>query len=862
MNYWNILDIEPTVDIKVIKRAYASKLKLYHPEDNPEGFQKLREAYEAALKEAKYIKEVKSSNISNEEKPVLQDEDVTTNTKVINTYNNFKEKEIENDYENLVDKFMDKVHAIYNDFFKRIDVTCWKTLLEDETFWGLSIKKALNFNMLKFLMNSYHLPQNIWILLNEYFFWTEQEDYLYKQFDEAFIDFIFGEIYCPWNLRYKFFKKDHDCDYDEFINLRFAAYNELMDNNLTDALKSLKAAMELFSDDPDLLRMLGTYYLRVDNLEKAKSAFTHLIEVNPKEIDGYLNRGYILIKHKKIKAAYYDFQQALSLIPDNVSALKGLAECYFYFNNLLESKVLYEQISDICPYDIDSRVRIIEINTKLIDKYNEEITSDPKNVNIIYELAKVYFEMDSFEKCYQTINKIAKNVDMDSDMYLLLARTLSGMKKEEESLKYFDKALAMAYKEGKNGYEILFHRGLVSLELENYDAALSDLNSALKINRYDAEILHNIADAYRCKGDYTNAVELSNEAIRINPSKWVYYSTRGLAHFRLNNFKEAIDDHEVVVNHEYSFSNAWYRKGYCHLQIAEYEEALKSFKEALDWHTSYEDIHLRMSLVYFKLKDFKNALSQVKLHCEANPKDPFGIILMGDIHRAMGNTSKAEEAYLSVYELNPDSYKILKILAYYYLGKQEFKKAFDYFDKMLEINKDDEGAYINFIWICAEINDFISGGSAFSDYDDFIEHEEGAKLNPYTLFHFGVMLYKKSIMNYTYKLAANHMERAIELGLKSGDLLSYLSMTYYELGDGEKSLKYAKEALEADPSNEDYKARYKGILEYKSRKGFFIFKTNPSSMKSWPSTKPLDHYPLNSLSTLNISIGDNYEEYL
>ena len=44
MNYWDILGIDPTEHIKVIKRAYAEKLQIYHPEDDPAGFQRLWEA--------------------------------------------------------------------------------------------------------------------------------------------------------------------------------------------------------------------------------------------------------------------------------------------------------------------------------------------------------------------------------------------------------------------------------------------------------------------------------------------------------------------------------------------------------------------------------------------------------------------------------------------------------------------------------------------------------------------------------------------------------------------------------------------------------------------------------------------------
>lgn len=54
MNHWQLLDLTPDADERSIKRAYARLLKTCRPGDDPEAFQRLREAYEGALAEARW----------------------------------------------------------------------------------------------------------------------------------------------------------------------------------------------------------------------------------------------------------------------------------------------------------------------------------------------------------------------------------------------------------------------------------------------------------------------------------------------------------------------------------------------------------------------------------------------------------------------------------------------------------------------------------------------------------------------------------------------------------------------------------------------------------------------------------------
>lgn len=44
-NPWEVLGLSPTDDLKLIRKAYADKLRLYHPEEFPQEYQALQEAY-------------------------------------------------------------------------------------------------------------------------------------------------------------------------------------------------------------------------------------------------------------------------------------------------------------------------------------------------------------------------------------------------------------------------------------------------------------------------------------------------------------------------------------------------------------------------------------------------------------------------------------------------------------------------------------------------------------------------------------------------------------------------------------------------------------------------------------------------
>ncbi|MGX1174371.1 J domain-containing protein [Pseudomonas sp. R151218B TE3479] len=54
MSHWQMLGLAPDADERSIKRAYARLLKVHRPDENPDEFQRLRQAYEATLAEVQW----------------------------------------------------------------------------------------------------------------------------------------------------------------------------------------------------------------------------------------------------------------------------------------------------------------------------------------------------------------------------------------------------------------------------------------------------------------------------------------------------------------------------------------------------------------------------------------------------------------------------------------------------------------------------------------------------------------------------------------------------------------------------------------------------------------------------------------
>lgn len=275
-------------------------------------------------------------------------------------------------------------------------------------------------------------------------------------------------------------------------------------------------ARKLIENDLKRLGVKDEYYFYSALIEKdldiKKELYTNALEVNPKFLDAYINRGLVFNELKNYEASISDYDKAIELD----------GKCALAYNNRGYSKFL--------KGDFDGALQ----------DYNKAILLNPKfkmaldNKAMLFSKACMEDDKDFSEKYYLSLG---------------IAELREG--NIADAIKSFDESIAL----NKKNELPYFYKGIAFQSLGKIDEAYDSYSKSIEINK-------NMIDAYYNRGQLiykTNPKQAIDDfvtAIALDPKFLEAYYSLAAVQKNLGQYEEAVKNLDKIIEIEPQAVNA------------------------------------------------------------------------------------------------------------------------------------------------------------------------------------------------------------------------------------------------------------------------------------------------------------------
>ena len=137
------------------------------------------------------------------------------------------------------------------------------------------------------------------------------------------------------------------------------------------------------------------------------------------------------------------------------------------------------------------------------------------------------------------------------------------------------------------------------------------LKQAIKKN-FAGEIEYFKGQVEMLEGNFVNAIEHFDAAIKHNPKDGAAYNDRALCMVELGIIDEALSYFDKGIEVEPDYATIYHNKGWLLNNIGRHSEAIKYFKKALSLQPCRAVTYDNLADAYFNLLDYKKALDAYK----------------------------------------------------------------------------------------------------------------------------------------------------------------------------------------------------------------------------------------------------------
>lgn len=556
-----VLGIEPTKEEELIKQAYRQKLVSVNPEDDPEGFKRLRQAYEEACRYAR-----------------TQDTEGERDTSPVGLW-------------------MERVEDTYRPLSARVDEENWKNLFADEICVNLDTCVEAKKRFLTFLAEHYRFTTNVWRLIDETFAVRETKEELYDFLPKNFVDYLAYQCENGDWFPYDMLEGDDEADYDLFIRTFFDISRTMEDGKTEGVASLLDQADSLFISHPYMELERARYLLAVGKKEESLRLINEWVEKLGEEDERacYIAAGVYWGNGYKDKAAGY-YNKLLETNPDHFLSNERLGEYYLEKEDYEAAKKHSIEAMKIGSTQ-ELQELVHKINLVLIGQFKDKIKEEPDKLKNRLELGWCYLQEE----------------DYDQGLCLF-----DGLSPDENDMEEYNNLMGKLYYAKENFDEALDYikTWLNCLEQQNPEEEKEIRNRQTRISTAHTMM----ARIYRSWGEkdenyYHMALEEIDRASERGQQKFSYMMEKASLYMDWKKYEECAGICTDIIKEDSSYFPAYVTRQEAYYKMRDAHGVMEDFYSASEIYKGYPKMYelaAEVLMDFQKYEDLDRILEQAK----------------------------------------------------------------------------------------------------------------------------------------------------------------------------------------------------------------------------------------------------------
>ncbi|URC14613.1 lipopolysaccharide assembly protein LapB [Flavobacterium sp. B183] len=326
------------------------------------------------------------------------------------------------------------------------------------------------------------------------------------------------------------------------------------------------------------------------------------MKTDPKEIN---NQGVAYFLNHNFAEAKNKYMEALSLDPDNTTALNNLGLLYLHEKKNKEAEALFRKaftVSENETYALNLGHSLTNQNQfEEAEKYYlKSIEIKKNNLQSWESLVSLYEYTGQFQKATDTLQTIILTLNHHVSYKIKLSKLLIKTGKYNEALDLLHNSLDEKGTES----EVLYYIAFTHFKNQNLGLAKTAVESSLRYNPFRELSLELGATIALSLSDNETAIKYWNKILEIKPMNHIIRINKSLLLISKKELEQAVNELEYVLNFDSKNSKALYYKALLYLEEKNTSsEGEKILTDLTQSENDYADMAFQMINSLIKKKD-------------------------------------------------------------------------------------------------------------------------------------------------------------------------------------------------------------------------------------------------------------------